>query len=1772
MSAYRPLERLREGRHSVVFRGVREADGKSVILKQLRELYPSPALLAGVQRELDLTNLAASPGVVEAFDIEQEDGVVRLVIEDFGATSLALQIAEKRLSIREFLEIASTIASAISVIHERDIVHKDINTSNIVRNPLTGQIKLIDFGISSMLRRESVDAQPIEAAQGTPAYMSPEQTGRMNVALDYRTDLYSLGVTFYELLTGSLPFTANDSLEIIHAHIARTPLSPSQLDPQVPEVLSRLVMRLLEKRAQDRYQSARGLLFDLERARKNLEESGEVGDFELMTRDRNERFSIPQTLYGRRRETAILLGAFQRVAAGAKEVLLVAGYSGIGKTTLVNEVQRSIVECNAIFANGKCDQFNHGVPYDSLAQAFRAVISYIMRQADTAREKWRAALLEAVGVNGRVLTDIIQELEELIGPQPALEVVSSAESEHRMVRTMRQFVRAIAGPSHPLIVFLDDLQWVDLPSLRLIKSLASDRETTHMLFVGAYRDNEINETHAVTQIVREMREAEVVVRDIALGPLRADHVAALVADTTGREIADVAELADVCIDKTQGNPFFLNRFLESLHQGGRIRFNHDTANWDWDIQAVMQLEVTENVVDFMCNKIGTLDRPTREALQLASVMGGQFELLELAALLAQNPRQVQIALRGALDEDLIRPDGSSYWEATDGEVPNFGFRFTHDRIQQAAYSLLPDSTRRSTHLKLGRGLLSSLSEADRQHRLFDIAEHFHAAADLISSREDRDQVSRLNFSAGQRALQSAAYSHAHEYLLRAAACAGDDSWDRDYDYALEVGVECARAAYLAGKTDSMNELVDAVLDKARTPLDVFRAREIRILSLVGKQELPAAIDLALDTLQTLGHPLIANPTESDVEQGLMATLGLLEGLSKEHIAALPANDDPSMQAAMQLEVLISAAAFLARPLLLPLLAFDLVTASVQKGITRQSAYGFGLFGLFLAAINQCDIAYRQAELSLLLLDRFGDRSLRPRPCHLIFGFTNVWKVPLRDTLEDEREVWLTGMDTGDIEYACWGIQLCLTNSFWAGVELQTLRSEYATYVTACQDLQQEAVAHVMVQVRQAIENLTGNAEDPTRLIGPDFHEEKAIEGYLAINYRGGVAVTYALAAKVRYLFGDYAGSAEAAALGATYGDGVAATFMLVAFRFYGALANLQLYVDADAAERERILALVAEHRAMLEVWCNFCPANHAQRVALVDAEQARVTGDVVTAMDKYDEAIELSRTHGFVQHEALACELAGRFYAARDRRVVARSYLMEARAAYHRWGATGKVAALEAEFPSLSATAPSAQRSGSLTTTVEIATEALPNMALDVQSLFKATTALASEIHLDALLERVLTVAMQNAGATRGYLVLDHGGELRVAISDDVNGQALCENGTPLREVTALPPEVVSHVFSAGESLVVDDSRRDPRFAGAGPESPPSIMCVPLAYQGARTGLVYLENHLTAGAFTPERLVVLDLLSTQAAVAIENARLYEETRQMASSFERFVPKEFLQPLGRERVVDLALGDAVTHQITAMFVDLRGFTALFEKLEAKAGYRMLIEYFGRMSPIITKHQGIVIQFLGDGIMASFMGAADAAVNAVIEMVRSLEEMNLSATIPGVGGLELGAGLHSGPVMLATIGSSERLDITAVGDTVNCTSRIEAATKTLGAHILISEEVMWRMLNPTAYDLRELGKIQVHGRQDPLALVEVFDADPEEVRVAKRETLPSFEAGLVNYRAGRYEEAAEAFASCLKRCPADRVAQVLHSRASQRVPGAPALSQRSAALAKGDVELI
>ena len=1764
---------LHNGRLTIVTRGVRLADGEPVVLKRLRKLYPPPASVMAMRRELELTQRAACPGVVEALELSETQGAVTLVFKDFGGTSLASRLLAGRLPLAEAVDAALAVSEALAVVHERGMVHRDVNPSNIVRNADTGETRLIDFGLATTLSRQAAAAAAVGQLMGTLRYLAPEQSGRTEDLVDARSDLYALGATLYELLTGRVPFEVADALALVHAHIAMVPVPPCELDPQIPRVLSDVVMRLLQKRADLRYQTARGLTRDLQTIAVGLREGPDIPPFPLGQQDQSDRLTLPEQLYGRRREIGALTGAFQRAASGGREFLLIAGQPGIGKSSLVTQVQPSILECRGIFLQGKFDQFNQGVPYEALFSAIKAWVAQISGEDDSALAAWRQRLAEALGSYGEVLADLVPELRLLVVDPPYLPDMQPAEAQNRLLQTMRRFVKALAAPSHPLVVFLDDLQWADRASIELIVSLATDDEARHVLLLGAYRDTEVDDGHPLTRAVVELKAQGVAVRAVALGPLADRDVAQLLSDALHAEHDGLSELAAAARRKTGGNPFFVRRFLTDLNDRGLISLDPSSGQWRWDLAAITALDLTDNVVELICANLSTLPAETRAALQAASVIGNVFELEMLADLLGLPANDAQRALRAALDADLITVLGDIYWEDASGVSTGYRYRFQHDRIQQAADSLMTPGERCALHLKLAHRLMQLRVAGTKPGILFRLVDHLHQAGPPADAAA-RTLSIQLHAEAGQQALASAAFAPAHTLLDRAMVLAGTAYWTEDYLGALSLTTLAARAAYLTGHADRMKEHVAMVQRRARRVFDRAQARGIEVQAAVSALDLDGAISLGLETLGTLGYSLPWHPTQEEIGQGLQATLSRLATEPGSSLAGRPVSEVAEATFALQLETLMSAPAFVARPNLLPILAFDMVRLTLDHGPSKDSPFGFGLLGLFLCAIGMYDAAYEQAQTTLELLDRFEDCPQRARATHLAVGFVFPWKHPLRDVIERQMKVYYLGMESGDLEYACWGSSMASANALWAGVPLHQVRAKVDADVAACLSCGQQTVLPVASLYQAGVIALCGDAPEPTRLVHAGFDGEAALLQYRDIGNRTAIAVARALHTMLRYLHGDDVGALEAAAEGIAHADGVLATYVTVTARYYGALAALSRCEHVSAEERAELLTTVEQHKMAFGPWIAACAANHAHRLALIEAEQARISDDAVAAMNGYDHAIRLAAAEGFLQDVALASELAGRFHLKAQRTTVARTYLTEARYAYEKWGAHAKVAHLVAAYPDLVAPKASfeggADHAATLQGTVSPALDSVGasdsgSFDLDIVTVAKAMQAITSESDVDILLKRIVQVAMESAGATSATLLLDQERGLVVAAECHAAPAHEGHIHQPLANLTHISRSVVTRVFRTGEAWVSAGDRTQAGPAQDGPQAAATAAVV-LADQGKRLGVLYLTNDLIQTAFPPSRVLTLELLAAQAAIALGKARLLAESIQMMRAFERFVPKAFLGHLGRERVVDIALGDARMHQTTVMFTDLRGFTSLFEKIPPKEGFALLNLYLGRMTPIIERHGGLVDKFIGDGIMALFLGSADQALNAVLAMHVALRELNESNELPAGLQLRMGAGLHAGPVALGTVGSAERLDVTALGDTVNSASRLEALTWAVGAEVLISEDVMWRLLDPTAIDLRVLGQVLVYGREEPIAIVEVFSTDPEAVRMAKRETAQAFEAALEAYRDNDFAKSIQLLTRCLERCPQDEVARRVLDRARARSSGT------AAPLRKGELELV
>ncbi len=1738
---YGNLEKIHESKRTIVYRARLVADGRRVVLKTLRGPYPAPELAARFRRELEATRRARGPGAIEALGLDTFGDTVAIVLEDFGGTSLATDWTARRPSLEGQLRLAARIVDALARVHERDLVHKDVNPSNVVWNDATGEVKLIDFGISATRPRSNVPLTGTNAIEGTLHYIAPEQTGRMNRALDYRADFYSLGATLYELLTGRTPFSGDDPIELVHAHIARVPIAPHEL-AGIPRALSDVVMRLLAKNAEDRYQSAFGIRADLLECAEQLAKTGRIEPFPLGRFDVVERLQIPQRLYGRDADTKALREAFDRVAAGAFEVVVVTGYSGIGKTSLVHEIHPAITARGGHLVSGKFDQLERNVPYASLIQAFSQRLRQVLGESDAEVARWRTRLAQAVGDQGRVLTDVVPELEHLIGPQAPAEALPPAEAENRFHFAFRAFARALASVEHPLVLFLDDLQWADLPSIKLLERLAADADTTHLLILGAYRDNEVGPAHPL-QLALETIAKQRPLSTIVLGPLTREDVRALVADALHRRAPETASLADACFAKTGGNPFFVTQLFESLHEARILKLDLEAGRWRWDVAEVQAYGVSDDVVAFMTHKIRRLGPEAQAALQLAACIGATFDLATLAVVQERTPEEAAAQIAEAVALGLVLPlDETS---STTAETARFAF--LHDRVQQAAYATLDDARRTELDLAIGRLLLTHGSPSDVDDRLFEIVDHLDRGLSLITSPGERDRVADLNLRAGMRAKRSAAYQPALAYLSAAMRLTDAASWTRRYDRTLALYVEAAEAAYLAGDYAQLDTAIETVTTHARTALDRARVLAVRVNAKSARNDLVGALATGLEALRLLGIELPERPTQVSVLRELVRTKLTLAGKSTDRLAAMPAMSDETGRTAMKLMLSLISAAYYARPLLLPLLAFRMVTTTVKRGLAPESSYGMAVYGLVLCSLNELDAGYAYGKLALRFAERADDRRAQNRARHVFNAHIRFWKEPLRRSAAELRDVFQVGVANGDLEYGAFGAFMSCTLRLLAGDDLGELAVDAERYGAAIRAIGQETSGYTHAITRQVIANLASDVDEPTLLAGPAYDERRMLAAHLRAKDRTNIFVANCAKTMLGVFFGRPDRAHEAAKANRAYMDGGASTAYVPVFVYHAALAELGVANALPMVERQ--VSILRARRGLFDLrrWAKHAPPNVEHRVLLVEAELARVLGDDVSAMRAYDAAIEAARASRATGDEALANELAGRFHLARGRRAVARTYLQQALWVYRRWGADGKARALEREHGDLARTGEPASSSPLATTTSS--TEARSE-ALDLGSVIKASQALSGEIELPRVLRRLITIAVENAGATRGLLILDHDGAWLVdAELAAPGGEPLVAQGAPLGEGTSVARSVVAYVVRTREALVLDDASRVEPFASDPyviARRPKSVLCAPLLNQGRLQGLLYLENAVAAGAFTAGRIEVLRMLSAQAAISLENAGLYTHLEKalkaqirLTEAHRRFVPNEFLQSLGRASIVDVELGDCVEKEMSVLFSDIRGFTPLVEGMSPERNIRFINTYLSYMEPEILRHGGFVEGYIGDAIMALFDGSADGAVHGGVDMLRALARLNERRAVAGEPPMRVGIGVNTGMLTMGTIGGSTRIKCGVIGDSVNLAARVESVTKVYRVPFLVSDATVARLSPASRFCLREVDRVRVVGREAPVVLHEVYDADPPALREAKQIAEHDWSEALRRYHARDFRGALAALSECARVLPEDPV---------------------------------
>jgi PAS domain S-box-containing protein len=1359
-------------------------------------------------------------------------------------------------------------------VHRRGLVHKDIKPANILVNRTSGEVKLTGFGIASRLPRERQAPAPPETIAGTLAYMAPEQTGRMNRSIDARSDLYALGVTLYQMLTGSLPFTAADPMEWVHCHIARKPVPPGERLETVPAPVSAIIMRLLAKTAEERYQTAAGLERDFRRCLAALEAQHRIDAFPLGQQDTPDRLLIPEKLYGRECEIETLLAAFDRVvSSGRPEMVLVSGYSGIGKSAVVNELHKALVPPRGLFASGKFDQYKRDIPYATLAQAFQSLIRALLSKSDAELSGWRDALSEALGPNGRLMVDIVPELKLLIGEQPPVLELPPQQAQSRLQLVFRRFLGVFARPEHPLTLFLDDLQWLDAATLDLLADLFTQADVQQLLVIGAYRDNEVNSAHPLMRKLDAIRKAGAFVQEISLAPLAREDLGRLIADTLSCAPGRAAPLARLVHEKTGGNPFFAIQFISALVEEALLSFDHNAARWRWEIDRLHAKGYTDNVVDLMVGKLTRLPVETQAALQQFACLGNVAEITILSIVLGKSNEDIRSDLWDAVRLELVEPLEGSY-------------KFIHDRVQEAAYSLIPERLRADAHLRIGRLLAAHTPEEKREEAIFEIVNQLNRGAALITSRDERERLAELNLLAGQRAKASAAYASALTYLTGGAALLPEDSWERRSELTCALELHRAECEFLTGALAEAEQRLAALSTRAVNTVERATVACLRVDLYTTLDQSSRAIAVGLDYLRHLGIDWSPHPTNEEARREYERIWSQLGSRTIESLIELPLMSDPASLATLDVLTKIGAPAVYTDANLLALVTCRAVNLSLERGNCDASCSAYvwlsmvagPRFGDYRTAV------YRFGQLGYDLVEGRGLTRFQART-YMEFGYGVVpWTRHVRAGRDVVRRAFEAANKMGDLTYAAYCGDQLNTNLLAAGDPLAEAEREAEQGLAFAQKMRFGLVIDAITTQLGLIRTLRGLTPTFGSFDDEQFDEAR-IERRFSENPDLAFVEFWYWVRKLqaRFFAGNYASAIEASSRAQPLLWTSVSQFETAEYHFFDALSRAASCDSAATGKRQEHLDAVAAHYKQLQLWAANCPDNFENRAALVGAEIARIDGRDVDAMRLYEQAIRSARANGFIHNEALAHELASRFYAARGFEKIARVYFRDARYGYLRWGADGKVRQLDEMYPHLKED----EQAPGPTSTI-----GAPVEQLDLATVIKVSQAVSGEIVLEKLIDTLMRTAIEQAGAERGLLILPRGAEPWIEAEATTGGDTVV---VQLREqpvtAAALPESVLHYVLRTRESVILDDAAAQPPFA-ADPyireRQARSILCLPLITQAKLIGVLYLENNLARRVFAPARIAVLKLLASQAAIALENTRLYRDLAEREAKIRRLV--------------------------------------------------------------------------------------------------------------------------------------------------------------------------------------------------------------------------------------------------------------------------------------------
>jgi predicted ATPase/GAF domain-containing protein/tRNA A-37 threonylcarbamoyl transferase component Bud32 len=1485
IDGYEILEKLPSQSVRDLYIAQSEKLGKKVIIKNIATSDDLDSSVLNLRNEYEIIKYLEGAIELKVYGFLHHASGYALIMDYFEGPSLKERILSGLVDMDSFYQISIAIAEKIHRIHAKKVIHKDIKPDNIILN--VKDVLFIDFGISTRLSRQESSWVSPNVLEGSLPYISPEQTGRMNRSIDYRTDFYSVGVTLYELATGRLPFTSEDPLEIIHSHLAKMPEKPNSIRPEIPETVSKIILKLLSKRAEERYQSARALIADLKRCYEEWKSQGKVEDFQLGEFDSAEEFKIPQKLYGREKEVEILLNEFHHTArSGQSNLILVGGYSGIGKTSLIREIYKPITESKGYFLTGKYDQYSKNIPYSGIIQALTGLVRFMLTESPEKIRLWKSNILTGLGQNGKIITDVIPELVYIIGEQPEVVELSPTENASRFYVVFQNFIKTFTSDQHPLAIFLDDLQWADNSSIDLLKSLLQDHSVKYLFLMISYRDNEIDKVHPLTQFISSLDDEKINYNKILLQPLSVENLIEMLSDALKSEKSKVSNLANIILSKTGGNPFFLNELLKQLiHEELITNASDSIGSWAWDEEKIKNSNISDNVIELLLKRIKKLNPTTQTILKYSSCIGSNFDLEVLRKIANGNSVEFIEGIKETIHEELVNPIGDSFLfldtiqENLDKNI-RLNFKFQHDRIQQACYNLLEENQKKETHLVIARVLYNRVQKKDLEDSLFDIVSHYNQASDLITDKNEIQELISLNIKAASKAKLSSAYAPALEMIMHALSLSQKVELDRSKK--LDLFFDVAELEYLNGNLEQSEKFALLALEETDEPTIKASIRGLLITQFSALGQYDKALENINLALEPLGMNLPSNNFQKIIEEDIAFIASKLEGKKIKSLYNLPEMVNPVAKAAVKILTSAIPTAYNKSLELFPIISLKMVKLHLEHGNLGDS-YGYSMYGIVLNNMGEYQQAYEFCDLAVNLSEKYKNPSGLTKACNILANYAIPFVRHIKYSEEVNGKCVRSSLDSGELLHGSYGAMNDCVNIFFQGKRLDKVTEKLDALYSFTKKVKSNLAIDTVEAVRMIIPNLRGEVASHLDFQSADLTETQFLDLCYSHQSLFPVCLYKIMKARTLIAYNEFTKALLELEESAPMLANINGQYPVIEHNFCTSLALVQLYKTFSMEKRKEVLTKIKENQKVLKNLSKTSPENFLHKFLIIEAELARITYKNWKAAKFYDSAIVEARKNDFIQNEALFSEIAAKFWLSKGNTKIAAQYIQESYQRYKAWGAERKCTIMSEQYSDF------LSESKKITTSISrpahsiSQTELYSGQTLDIQSVLKSSNAISSEIQLESLFSKLLQILMENAGAEKGILLLKQDKEFTIEALGDVKEETVkILPSEPLQNYKEIPSSVVYYVARTKENLVIANGFQDERFSSdlyIHENKTKSILCAPILKQGEIKGILYLENNLTEGAFTSDRLQIVNMLSSQAAISLDNAQLYNKLEE-----------------------------------------------------------------------------------------------------------------------------------------------------------------------------------------------------------------------------------------------------------------------------------------------------